>query len=218
MMRINIMIDLKGRTPTESLAKVISFIFNPYSMALALIPISMRDGNVGFSLLAMLSLALAPLLKHMHGVHKGFWDLDISDYKKRPSILMLSGLTGILGSYLLFLLDAKYTSLATLLYATTGLVAALASKYVKVSIHVATASITTVALAYTFGKWILIIAVPLTALIAWSRLKLRAHTPLEVSEGISVAGVGSTLAFIIMMYIFSHFHIGVLMVEQTSGI
>ncbi len=203
MKRINITIDLKGQTPSESAAKLLSFIFNPYSMALVLIPISIKDGNVMYSLLAMLSLALAPLLKHMHGVHKGFWDLDISDYKKRPSLLFLSGITGVAGSYLLFLIGARFTSLATLLYAITGLVAGLASRYVKVSIHVATASITTVALAYTFGKWVLVIAIPLTILIAWSRLRLRAHTPLEVSEGISVAGIGSTLAFIIMIYVFS---------------
>ncbi len=195
-------LDLKGETPGETLAKVVSFVFNPYSMALSLIPISLKDGNILYSFLAMLSLALAPLLKHMHGVHKGFWDLDISDYRKRTPVLLLSGLTGALGAYLLLWLGAKYTSLATLLYAMTGFVAALASRYVKVSIHVATASITAVALAYTFGEWMLAITVPLTALIAWSRLRLRAHTPLEVSEGVSVAGVGSTLAFIIMLYLF----------------
>ncbi|ABU82466.1 hypothetical protein [Ignicoccus hospitalis] len=181
------------------LADVISYVFNPYDFGLVLVLTSwFKDGNLFYGILALLSLALLPFLKHFRGVRMGAFDWNVNEFKKRTSILALSGLGGIFGSYLLFVLGAKYVATETLAYALTSLVAAACSRVVKVSIHVATAVTSTAVLGWAFGKEVGLVLVIITVAIAWSRLRLRAHTLEEVLEGYAAAGLGTTTAFLLI--------------------
>jgi len=194
--------DLKSKPPDVALADVISYIFNPYDFGILLLIIgALKDGNVLYGAIALLSLALLPLLWHFKGVRRGHFDWNINEYRKRTSILVLSGIGGLLGFWALYKVGAYYVSTATLSYALTSIVAAACSRTVKVSIHVATALTSSIILGWAFGIQIGILAILLSVAIAWSRLKLRAHTLPEVLEGYAVAGVGTTSAFLLTVVV-----------------
>ncbi len=186
------------RSVLDLLAVGISYVFNPYGFALLLPIIAWaKDSNVLAGFLAIFSLALFPLLKHWKGVKHGHFDWDISDYRKRVSMLLLSGIGGILGFFVLYYwVHARYVAIATLAYALTSIIAAACSRLVKVSIHVATAFTSSVVLGWAFGREIGTIAIVLTIAIAWARLRLKAHTLQEVMEGYAVAAIGTITTFL----------------------
>jgi len=192
--------DIKNKPLDIVLADVISYIFNPYDFGILLLIIGLfKDGNVLYGVVALLSLALLPLLWHLKGVRRGHFDWNINEYRKRTSILALSGIGGLLGFWVLYEAGAYYVSIATLSYALTSIVAAACSRTVKVSIHVATALTSSIILGWAFGTQIGALAIALSVAIAWSRLKLKAHTLPEVLEGYAVAGIGTTSAFLLVV-------------------
>jgi len=189
---------VKERPLDVAIADFISYAFNPYFFSILLPIISItKERDPLYGILALMFVALPPLLRHIIGVITGNYNWNIDDHQKRAPVLILSGIGGLLGFWLLHSMGAHYVSIATLSYALTSITAAICSKVVKVSIHMATASSSTAIIYWAFGEMPGILATLLTILIAWSRIKLGAHNFKEILEGYAVAGVGTTTAFLV---------------------
>jgi hypothetical protein len=181
-------------------ARWISIVAHPFVMMIVMVGVvaarylPFRDA---LEILALVVLfAIAPTLILMcRQVQRGKWgNVDASNLRERP-LLYLVGSTGIVAlvGYLLirhpnsFLLRGAVVALALI-----G-VCALATVWVKVSLHVAAATMTAAVLILTgsFLGWIIAIMVPL---LMWSRLALGRHKPVEVGLGFFLGLVAGILA------------------------
>jgi len=176
------------------IASAVSLIFNPYMFAAVLFPISYaKEHTIAYALLSVVSLALFPLIWHSHKVKKGSVNWNVDEQWKRPPLLFLSALGGFLGYLLLRSLDSYYVAIATLIYATTAFAVAVASYAMKVSVHTSTAVTSAIIVGWSLGlKWGIAMGV-LALLVAWSRLILKAHRPVEVAEAYAISSLTSIL-------------------------
>jgi membrane-associated phospholipid phosphatase len=67
----------------------------------------------------------------------------------------------------------------------------------KLSLHTAAASGTVAILVLTLGP-LLILALPVVALVAWSRIRLGDHTPAQTLAGAALGGLVATTVFILL--------------------
>ncbi|UXD22765.1 hypothetical protein IPA_08045 [Ignicoccus pacificus DSM 13166] len=190
----------EGSTALRHLiAATISLIFNPYMFAITLFPIALyKDGNVWYAFLSVLSLAVFPLIAHFRGVRQGKVNWNIDERWKRPPLLFLSALGGFFGFLLLRFLGSYYIAIATLIYATTAFAVAICSYKIKVSVHTATAVTTAIIVAWSMGAfWGGIMGV-IAVIVAWSRLILKAHKPVEVAEAYALSSLSAILVLALL--------------------
>ncbi len=181
------------------IAAIISLVFNPYFFAVTLFPIAYyKDGNVWYAVLSVISLALFPLIRHSHGVKKGNVNWNVDEQWKRPPLLFLSALGGFIGYFLLRALGSYYIAIATLTYAVTAFAVAVASYAIKVSVHTATAVTTAIIVGWSMGlKWGIVMGI-IAVIVAWSRLILKAHKPVEVAEAYAISSLSAILVLAVL--------------------
>jgi apolipoprotein N-acyltransferase len=130
-------------------------------------------------------------------VRAGAWkNVDASNISERPSLYAVGGLGSI--ALLVYLLLAQPTSF--LIRGSAGFlmmfaVCALATRWIKVSLHMAFAALaaTTLLLIGSPAGWVLL---PLVPALAWSRLALQRHRPVEVVLG-AVIGILTGIAMVL---------------------
>ncbi|ALU12494.1 hypothetical protein EYM_04480 [Ignicoccus islandicus DSM 13165] len=191
---IGLIIEESSLALKHVVAALISLVFNPYSFAVALFPISAwKDGNPYYAFISLASLAIFPFTFHYHGVKSGKTNWNVDERWKRPKYLLLSSTGGFIGSSLLGLMGAKYLSIATAVYATTAFFVAIASYFIKVSVHVSTAVTTAIVLGWALGLWWGVAFGAIALVVAWSRVVLKAHRPVEVAEAYAISSFSSIL-------------------------
>lgn len=140
----------------------------------------------------VLFAAVLPVLFIRYGIRRGSWaDRHLGVRRQRlvvmpviiGSVLAGTVLTHALGgpSELIALIAAMVVAMAVLLAITTVW---------KVSVHTAVASGSVLVLVLSYGPWLLAGYV-LVALVGWSRVALRDHTPAQVLVG---AALGALVA------------------------
>jgi apolipoprotein N-acyltransferase len=130
-------------------------------------------------------------------VRAGAWkNVDASNISERPSLYAVGGLGSI--ALLVYLLLAQPTSF--LIRGSAGFlmmfaVCALATRWIKVSLHMAFAALaaTTLLLIGSPAGWVLL---PFVPALAWSRLALQRHRPVEVVLG-AVIGILTGIAMVL---------------------
>jgi membrane-associated phospholipid phosphatase len=115
----------------------------------------------------------------------------VTDQTKRWPLFTIAIISQIIGTWVSFAFGSVILTLYHLVYATTTLATALINIKTKVSIHIAGIAGPITFLAIFLGPlqmlwWVFVIPV------AWSRLKLNAHTPLQLALGFFTA-VGVTI-------------------------
>ena len=180
----------RGRGPSYWLARVVTELTAPAPMLVALLlvvgAVSAPTvlGGLGWGLLAALFFSIAPFAGIVWGVVAGrVTDHHVSQRAQRPAVIVLSLASFVAGYATLRLRGAP----ATLLDVMVALLAAavvclLVTLAWKMSMHMAVAGCAAVLLPAVTGAspWA---AVPVLLVVAWSRVRLRDHTPAQTFAG-----------------------------------
>jgi membrane-associated phospholipid phosphatase len=137
--------------------------------------------------IAVVFASLIPIAYILRGVRgQRFSDHHVGVRQQRPMPLLVGIVSVVVGVAVLNLFGAPRTLVALIEAMLVGLVVSLAvTLFWKISIHVAVVAGSVVVLVLVFGP-IALIAAPLVAAVAWARVQLRDHTPLQVVLGAAV--------------------------------
>ena len=156
-------------------------------------------GEVVRSVLIVLAFTIVPLLVLMvRQVRAGAWqNVDASNTSERPILYVVGGLALI--ALLAYLALARPQSFMLRGAAATFVmlaVCALATRLIKVSLHMAFSALATTTLLLIGSPvgWVLLPVVPV---LAWSRLSLARHRPAEIALGTFI-GVSTGLALVLL--------------------
>ena len=174
---------------TDSLARFISFIFNPiillvtipffllYRISGDFVTAVMWTGYTFVFLLAMTVFLAFAVQK------KIFTDMDVSKREQRPLLFKISFVMVIIYIIGLFLFEGPHF----LISLSLGIILAiLADSYInrriKASIHVATVTALIFALAVVYHGYYLV-SLAIIPLVGWARVKIKRHTLPETVVG-----------------------------------
>lgn len=184
------------RTPTTRPARAVTEILAPavWALAMPLIIAVHAAGRAGLAWggLAAVFSAVVPYGVIWLGVRRGrLTDHHIGRREQRRLPLLL-GLTSVLaGLVLLLVLGAPRQLIAMVVVMfTVGAGVTVVNQFWKLSAHAAVAAGSVAVLVQVFGP-ALLVGVAVVALVGWSRVALRDHTPAQVVAG---AVVGAVLA------------------------
>ena len=151
-----------------------------------------RIAGVGWGLLGALFSAVLPILFIKYGMKKGRWaDRHVGVRQHRLVVMTFIIASVGAGIALLIGLSAprSVTALIVAMLVTLAGLMAITVKW-KISVHSAVSSGAVAMLALAYGPWMLAGYV-LVALVGWSRIALRDHTPAQVVAG---AALGAAIA------------------------
>ncbi|GIG59878.1 hypothetical protein Lfu02_42500 [Longispora fulva] len=186
-------------------ARVITEVFAPAVLAAAMpVVVGLHAGptwlaGLGWGLLTVVFSAVVPyaVIRIFMRLGRIEGDHHIGDRRQRTVPLLFAMLSVLLGVLALHFLGAPREDvaigavmLAVLL--VTGVVNAL---WWKLSAHTAVAAGSVAVLVLLFGA-ALLVAVPVVAAVAWSRVRLRDHTTAQVLAGIGLGAVVATAVWI----------------------
>lgn len=179
-------------------AKAITEIGAPWvSNILGSIAVGVLARSVAWGVVLVLLTAILPMALIFAAMKvRGGGDHHVSDRSQRPLILLLILLIQIVGVVVEVAVGAPtvviaFTVVGVVTLVVTGVITA-ALKW-KVSLHVAVATSIVAFLALAAGSWLWLLLFAWVALIGWSRVKLGAHTPMQVLVGF-VCGLVSAAA------------------------
>lgn len=172
-----------------SLARWVSIIVHPFVMVALLAGAGAatvtQPGEALKTVLLVSCFTILPIAYlALRQVRLGRWgNVDASNPSERP-VLFAVGLGGLLAliAYLYFSGIAPFLLRGAIVTVVLLTVSAFVTRWVKVSLHTATATFATTALVLIgsiFG-WIFL---PLVPALAWSRVALGRHQPIEVAFG-----------------------------------
>lgn len=176
------------------LARWLSIVAHPFVMVVVMVGAATAArrtaGEALRSVAIVLLVTIAPLLVLMtRKVRSGAWEnADASNQKERP-ILYLVGALMLVGLLAYVTAFRPHDFMVRGVLATLGMFAAcaMATRWIKVSLHMAFAALAATALSLMGSVigYVLILVLPA---LGWARLALSRHTPLEIAFG-TIAGV-----------------------------
>ncbi|MFC9815538.1 hypothetical protein ACFVJM_26080 [Streptomyces virginiae] len=158
-----------------------------------------RLTGIGWGLLGCLFAAGIPLAFIKYGIHRGHWaDRHVGQRPQRILVMAFAGASVATGTLLLWLLGAPRTMIALIAAMLVTLAALLAvTPAWKISVHAGVSSGSVAMLAMTYGPWLLLVC-PLVALVGWSRVRLRDHTPAQVLAGAALGAAAAAGTFALL--------------------
>lgn len=183
----------------NAVARWVSIVCHPFAMTMVMVlGASLRFSTPREALQTLLLVTLIALLPMaalmVRQVRKGSWtNVDASNRAERPLLYAvgIAALTALLGAMLVFRPgSSQIRGVVGVLIMLA--VCAVATRWVKVSLHMAFGALATTTLL-SLGSpagWALLAAMPA---LAWSRLALKRHRPIEIAMGLLV-GVASGYA------------------------
>ena len=176
-----------------AVARWVSILAHPFVMIALLIavPAMRQSSRTAESALVVAVAVIVPIAVLMFGqVRRGRWsNVDASKQSERPLLFVvaLAGLVAALGWLLLndpqsFLVRGMFVVAAFLL------VAAILTRWVKLSLHVAFVALTSTALCL-IGSWAGYVLIGLIPVMCWSRVALGRHRPHELVVGLALGVV-----------------------------
>lgn len=178
----------------NAIARWVSILGHPFAMTIVMVlGAALRFSTPREALRTLLLVALIALLPvavlMIRQVRKGSWtNVDASDRAERPLLFAVGivALAVLLGAVLVFRPGSF------LLRGVAGVlimlaVCAVATKWVKVSLHMAFGALATTMLLFLGSPagWVLLAVMPV---LAWSRLALERHSYAEIAIG-SLVGI-----------------------------
>ena len=177
----------------KQLARGVSILAHPFVMVALLVAVpAMRQssGHVVQSVLLVMIAVVVPIAVLMfRQVRRGRWsDADASKPSERP-ILFMVALAGLVAALAWLLLNDPQSFLVRgmLVAAAFLLLAALLTRWVKLSLHVAFAALTATTLCL-LGSPVGYVLIAMVPVIFWSRIALARHRVHELLVGL-VLGV-----------------------------
>lgn len=191
----------RRRRVLTDLARIFSTVFNPFVTALALFVIVAHQEAKDtptfwfFLFTSTFFTSLGPMLYvlWLYSTDK-ISDLDMSVRSERERVFGVFVIFYAVGTLALWKLHAPTLLTASMAgYAGAALVTQYITRYWKISTHALGIAAPLVVLVKLYGVQPLPFFV-LIPIVGWSRVFLRAHTPLQVVAGTAL-GVGSVLLF-----------------------
>ena len=182
-------------------ARILSTVCNPFLTSLALFVIlagARSNGTTGFWVLLFNSAfftSIAPMLFifYLYATDR-ISDLDMSIRAERERVFIAFVVFYALGAVDLWLIHAPAIMTASMAaYAVSTLVVQWITRYWKISTHALGITAPLVGLTVLFGQRPVPFYV-LIPIVGWSRVHLRAHTPLQVIAGTALS-LATTLLF-----------------------
>ena len=184
---------LSPQTFSGRLALAVSFILHPFVVSPAtVLLLAGRSSAAGFVLAIVIPMFVLIAIQ----VRRGKWtNYDVSVRTHRGG-LYWPGLILTLIAALAIHVRGNNTGLARgfIVAASMIAIAMIANQFLKLSLHMTFAAFSAVATGWTYPRMIPVI-VALLMLLAWSRLKLRRHSWIEVAAG-TVLGTAAGLVLV----------------------
>lgn len=186
-----------------TIARYLSLVFHPFVMIGVMVGTAaaarQTAAEAARSVATVALFTIVPLAVLMwHQVRRGRWESsDASNRAERPILYIAGGIA--VAVLLAYLLLARPQSLMIRgVVSSLGMLAVCgaATRWIKVSLHMAFATLAATALALMRlpTGYALLLALPA---LAWSRLVLHRHTPVEVVLGTIIgAGAGAALHYL----------------------
>jgi hypothetical protein len=186
------------RSPADLAARIVTELTAPAPMLVALLLTvgGVSDSSLlrglGWGLLAAVFFSLAPFAGILWGVLRGrVSDHHVSQRAQRPFVIVLSLVSFVTGYLTLRLGGAPRPLLAVMLaLLAAAVICLLVTLFWKMSMHMAVAGCAAAVLTLLVGP-VALAGGPALLVIAWSRVRLRDHTPSQVVAG---AVTGALLA------------------------
>lgn len=189
------------------LANLISALSNPLviSIPLSYSLVLKSTGEIIYSLQwTLISLFFASLvgLFVFYGVKKGFFsDLDVSNREERTRLFVFIAIVSVIFFFLVYITNGPGVLLLGVGSLLLGIILADLINYkIKASIHLAVFSSFSVIMGILYGGifWVLLLIAPL---VAWSRIKLKKHEPLETIVGGLVGTIIVLMLYVVVKYV-----------------
>lgn len=178
----------------------ISTIAHPFAMTALLVAVAATRQSSQSTVRPVLLVTLAVIVPvaalMVRQVRRGRWaNHDASNASERP-VLFLVSMAGLAAAiaWLLRYDPGSFLLRGLLVVAGFIVVAAILTRWVKLSLHVAFAALTATALTL-IGSSIGLALIPLVPVLAWARLVLTRHSLLEVVVGCAL-GVATGCALV----------------------
>ncbi|HEV2347928.1 MAG TPA: hypothetical protein VGS97_27825 [Actinocrinis sp.] len=188
--------------PTRS-ARFVTDAFEPKNWIIALTVLVGwhvdRIAGIGWGLLGALFAAVLPIRFIKFGMRRGRWADRHVGVKQHRLIVMTFIIASVAtGIALMATLGAPRAMVALIVSMLTTLAAlmAITTKW-KISVHAAVSSGAVVLLTLTYGPWMLLLY-PLVALVGWSRIALKDHTPAQVAAGALLGAAVAAATFLLI--------------------
>ncbi|MDT0615200.1 phosphatase PAP2 family protein [Streptomyces lancefieldiae] len=175
-------------SPHQGLARVISERLHPKTwIVIVCLAVGWYGGHwsgLAWSLVGILFAAVIPIIFIDHGIKKGRWGDRNVGAKRARLLVMAVILASVLTCFTLMAALAAPHILIALIASMIVTLAALAVITLawKISVHQAVSAGAVVMLVQTYGPWALW-GYALVAVVGWSRIALRDHTPAQVIAG-----------------------------------
>jgi membrane-associated phospholipid phosphatase len=191
----------------KNLAERISLVLSAPILAFLAVAIFSSMSPIGLgpflsdltsAILGVLFLSILPILPVLYYARKGIVDIDVSDRRMRPKLFGMAILGYSLGVISFYFLQGTSLMVLSVAYVCVTSAVAFVSLFWKISVHTAGVAGPVTGLTYVFG-WIAALLYLLLLPVAWARLKLKAHSFLQVFCG-SIAAVLVTLAVYLFFY------------------
>jgi hypothetical protein len=169
-------------------ARWVSILAHPFVMVTLLVgvPAMRQSSGNGVSVLLVVIAVVVPIAVLMlRQVRRGRWsNVDASKASERPVLFMvaLAGLIGALG-WLLLNDPQSFLVRGMLVVAAFLLIAAVLTRWVKLSLHVAFAALTATTL-FLLGSAVGYALIAVVPLVFWSRIALARHRVHELVVGL----------------------------------
>ena len=181
------------------LARALSIVFHPFVMVGVMVGAAaaarQTAGEAVRSVGAVVLFTIVPLAVLMwRQVRRGRWEnADASNRAERPILYVVGG-AGVVAllAYVVVIRQQSFMVRGVVATLCTLALSAGATRWIKVSLHMAFAALASTALALGRSPvgYLLLLALPA---LGWSRLILQRHTPLEVVLG-TIIGAGAAAA------------------------
>lgn len=193
--------DARTPTTTDRVARVVTEVFAPGVLVVAVLLAvgwysSRSPAGLGWGLLSALFCGIIPYAVLLLGVRRGWWtDRHVRERRQRVAPLLMVITCVALGIATLVLLDAPRELFALVVAMLTALVITLVITLGwKISVHTSVAGGASVVLMLTYGA-LTAVTVPVVAVIGWSRVRLRDHTPAQAVVGAVFGAVVAATVF-----------------------
>ncbi|GAA3791881.1 phosphatase PAP2 family protein [Streptomyces chiangmaiensis] len=155
-----------------------------------------RYAGLGWSLITILFAAVIPMLFIDSGIRRGRWDDRNVGARNARLLVMAVIIASVLIGIALIALFSGPTSLIalTVTMMTTLAILAVITVAWKISVHQAVSAGAVAIAAVIYGPWMLLGFIPV-AVVGWSRIALRDHTPAQVTAGTIVGALVAGAVF-----------------------
>jgi len=144
-------------------------------------------------------LSIFPTALIVYFYKKGVVDLDVSNRKKRTPLYIVIIGGYVVASVIFYVTNCKIMFVLSMAYVCVTSVATLLNFFTKVSAHSAGVTGPLSALIYVFGISMVPLFILFVPLVIWARIKLDAHTPVQLIVG-SLTAIIITLLTYYLLY------------------